>query len=593
MSTLATPSVDTAFEALLPRLVTAYATGKLVPFIGAGMSAGACATWPRMISALEQHAGLAALEPIGDTTPPDELIRRANRATATLRSRDPAEFASALARSLFAPDASPPPQTVALAALWWPLVMSTNYDNYLVRAVRAKPRAEIAVVGRGPADCQRVLSSLTSSDATLLWALQGHLGEPCDVPDVLRPAELRREIVIDHSEYRRVTYREPHFRRAFAEVFRHRSLFFLGSGLRENYIQELLGEALELYGPTSRPHFAILPRGEVDPGFLLARFQIVVVEYDREPPEQRGSTVIRWLRRLGDAVAAQRVLANTWSFGEPCTTDERCARLEIVRGPLPQHAEAGDCIVISAGGALRDERFFVSESLRPTLAAWCGGAPPRPTAHAGGLVARYGTAPAFAARARRPDEDRKDLTCIRAAMLALFDLASREFHTLRAQLIAVGRDEDAPRSPAHSERPYPARFSFIQVVRAWGEWLRANPESRTRLVLHVMDETVLRELSSGRLDVVELLHCSDLRFWTEIEDAGSLQRRSFHCDPQTTLERIAGELCLHAESWTFELVPHTSVEPDATRARSVAQCAARTLDALGVVPGSTLHFKRA
>ena len=43
-----------------------------------------------------------------------------------------------------------------------------------------------------------------------------------------------------HDEYRRVTYRDIHFRRAFAEVFRHRSLLFLGSGIRETYLQELL-----------------------------------------------------------------------------------------------------------------------------------------------------------------------------------------------------------------------------------------------------------------------------------------------------------------------------------------------------------------
>src|SRR5262249_44188633 len=44
------------FEQVLPRLVGDYESGRLVPFIGSGMSVGACTSWQTMIERLEQSA---------------------------------------------------------------------------------------------------------------------------------------------------------------------------------------------------------------------------------------------------------------------------------------------------------------------------------------------------------------------------------------------------------------------------------------------------------------------------------------------------------------------------------------------------------
>ena len=42
------------FEQMLPRLVTAYDRGILVPFLGAGMSVDLCPDWQKLIQAIEQ-----------------------------------------------------------------------------------------------------------------------------------------------------------------------------------------------------------------------------------------------------------------------------------------------------------------------------------------------------------------------------------------------------------------------------------------------------------------------------------------------------------------------------------------------------------
>ena len=81
--------------AILQRLVTAYETGRLVPFLGAGMSVPYCASWRKMIESLEADAGLS-LDPAGDGPKADELIRRANRAVRTLRNQIGGDFPETL-----------------------------------------------------------------------------------------------------------------------------------------------------------------------------------------------------------------------------------------------------------------------------------------------------------------------------------------------------------------------------------------------------------------------------------------------------------------------------------------------------------------
>jgi hypothetical protein len=166
------------FKAVVPWLVAAYENGKLVPFIGAGMSRPACADWLGLVKNLEDAAGLDS-----DSTEaaPSELIRRSNDCVRYLKAKQSSEFAEVLLAALRSPDWEKgiPKQTEALAQLWWPLVLSTNYDDYYVAAFKQRWQKDLFdVLGRSPADCQRVLSSLSTAGRSLLWALQGYLDCP-------------------------------------------------------------------------------------------------------------------------------------------------------------------------------------------------------------------------------------------------------------------------------------------------------------------------------------------------------------------------------------------------------------------------------
>jgi len=146
--------------------------------------------------------------------------------------------------ALLESDPAPPPSSTAtLARFHWPLVLTTNYDDFYVAAAQAEflrtrigvrrntSEAErrtpaIEVVGRSPSDCHRVLSALRRSARPLVWTLQGFLPgrrsfrsppdkehdsdrTECWVDYVsvgvgcpgFSSTELERQLVVGHAEY--------------------------------------------------------------------------------------------------------------------------------------------------------------------------------------------------------------------------------------------------------------------------------------------------------------------------------------------------------------------------------------------------------
>jgi hypothetical protein len=578
------------FEQVLPRLVGDYESGRLVPFIGSGMSMGACAGWQTMIERLERTA-FGRRRRSGASVDPTELIERGNAAVRALKSMRPGVFEQAMRFAVAQRDTIPDP-TRALARVWWPLVLTTNYDNCYVAAFKERWGAELhSTVGRGSEDCQRVLTSLFNPGRPLLWALQGHMNVPCRLTrgDEARP-DLEAELVVGHEEYRRVTYRDPGFRRAFAEVFRQRSLLFLGAGIRETYLQDLFGEVLEIYGPCSRPHYAILPQGEVDPEFLLARLQIRVIEF----PKPHYEEVTNWLDTFVNAANAMNQRPVVWGFGGTRGSWANSPRLEILRGMVPDIPTPGACIAILP--VQREGRFPITRALRTRMKGWRANPAARPQVHST-FVHEYAGAGVFVVRARA-EAEASSLTAVYEASRALFDVAARRFDVIHMQLPGTGTARgvrntgDEPLEPRLS---FPARFTLIQTVRAWRDWSRRNPGHTCRLVLHTLAESVTMEIAAGRLDVLELLSCDDVRFATEVaRDDEGVERRVFELLPRRTkLADIVDRLDLSPAQWTVEVSPRTNLHKRFRPERLVHFWADRTLHELGVVPGSTLHFRRA
>jgi hypothetical protein len=292
------------FEQVLPLLVCAYQRGRLVPFLGAGMSYPRLHLWKEFVANLEDRArdimqrhaqadgGQPALAAEPVTGSPEaranQFTGRAQRASTVLRNAcDPDQFFKAVQSALLNADTAVPEQTEALAAIAWPLVITTNYDDLYYGACRCSSvpsELSAEVLGRSPLDCKRLVSSLNGPfDRQYIWHIQGFLGG--QHPDKRsmeseRIAELREQLVIGHAEYRRVANTAAQFHRCFGEIFRTRSFLFLGSSLTEDYFLNMFSEVLELVGPSPVPHFALTLRGTVDVEFLADQMNITVCELD-------------------------------------------------------------------------------------------------------------------------------------------------------------------------------------------------------------------------------------------------------------------------------------------------------------------------
>lgn len=412
-----------SFEDVLPYLASAYRRSLLVPFIGSGMSVGSCKSWDPFVLELVEKAGLPRPDSSGAALDSSSLYRLADKAVLGLSFLEPEERSEAYRSALnvkgkAAGECGIPPQTQALAQCYWPLVLSTNYDDlYVVSRMRQSDPAAIAgglrkgssaraeenelaetdipeVLGRGVEDCHRVIRSLDSQTRPILWALQGFFGGQAEKPEALfekrvldkrRHLELASQVVVGHQQYQQAINAQPHFRRSFAEVFSRRSLLFLGSGILEDYLLNLFGEISHHYGPGPHPHFALFCRESFkDPKDPSKN------KYGREPPDPRffqmrlGITPVVYdtydelpglLDRLAEAVGTRVGRAPpkgsrpvSWMPDElgfslvdgldtPGSTPAmEPRRFRLRYAPLSVPQQPGECVIVSVGRTVKDKR---------------------------------------------------------------------------------------------------------------------------------------------------------------------------------------------------------------------------------------------
>jgi hypothetical protein len=592
-----------ALDRLLPHLLTIHARGALVPFLGAGMSRDACPDWATMVERLEAIAGTRTDDPAEKehrTDPATRLIRRADRAVEALRRRGgespDAALAQALRQALYREGPGEiPAQTVALAQLWWPLVLTTNYDSLYLRACQAydeahrtlrphEPRHTPTVLGRTARDIQRLLGSLDGAPDATLWTLQGYLPAGSTTGDSgaagCPGAEAPGELVVGHAEYRRAAHTQPRFRRAFAEVFRRRSFLFLGTGLAEPYFLELFDEVLEYFGPSPEPHFAFARRGDLDGRFLRSRYNIQLLEYEEH------EDLVDWLDRLGRDATQGRHTPVTWGWRwDPPNELFAGPDLEICRGPV-----SAGCIDF-AGGALavgarpgRPGHAVVPEAFREigtALGAHFGDEVPLPPPGPRGIHrllphtqgSETPLVALLAAEQRLPGA----LRSIADGVAEALDWAREAGHAhLRMPLLR----------PANGIR-LPPFFALVEMIRGYRAWRATHPD-RVRLTLHLVGEEAIHVVASGRIDVAELLAAHELRFWAEVEEEPERTSRELcFATPETTLADLAARLAVQGPGWQVEALPSPGPAENLPGGED-----SRTLLDLGVVPGGTVRFRR-
>src|SRR5262249_29896238 len=562
----------------------------VVTFLGAGMSAKRLALWDDFVTNLENEAGIRR-----DKSPKSSNDVRAQRACTKIRnSYGAAYFLDAIGRALTVKNAPQeiPLQTTRLAEINWPLVVSTNYDDLFLGACRCRrPGADeqpsqgemdVQVCAGSPKDCNLVLSSRHGQFVRqYIWHVQGFLGGQFGggiektVPGL---DDLRDQLVVGHAEYRLVTNSSPHFRRCFGEMFLSRSFLFLGSSLTEGYFLNLFGEGLGLCGPSALPHFACAKKGSVDAHFLADQMNITVCEFDsyEELP--------KYLQKLQDTIANPQARNTRWSFAVGSSPDAE-NDLDIVRDDAPLKPGPHEVIALVARRDAANRPI-----LQPPYEKLNGQA--RSLQYIGNHVVKYGDADIYAVTARcRGDEDDSAV-----------DDAVRE---LLDEIDGRAKEHGEKRSSVHLQLSpsgtVPPVFAFMKVVGAFAAWKRKKnkklqPRS-LRLILHIQSDVAFN-LTSGRIDVQELLSSELVRFWAVVSLDAKKEpvRRVLHYKEETKLEEVLLDLGVpfgdgRAE-WSLSVCPSPRKAAEKSVNDTTSSLHDHTLLSIGVVFGSVLTLDR-
>ncbi len=288
-----------------------YITGRLVLFAGAGVAqAGGLPSWPTLIRHVLDYARA--------DSPAPETAQILDRATGLLargdlilalselqRAMTAAGYGQAVSRALDDGPHAVPPLAQAIADLAPTLqgVVTTNLDRFLERAF----------AGAWPVYTLPQLD-LGQREHTIL-KLHG-----CRTD--------RNSWVLTRREYDALMHRRPELRDHMRGLYRFATLLFVGYGLHDPDLDDLLAEFRALAAGAPPQHFALMPRGQVDETsrrHLFAEAGLTILEYDPADGHRELLAI------LADLAAAQTGAA---------TVTATVAAAPVVPPPTPVPAPA-------------------------------------------------------------------------------------------------------------------------------------------------------------------------------------------------------------------------------------------------------------
>jgi hypothetical protein len=138
----------------------------------------------------------------------------------------------------------------------------------------------------------------------------------------------------------------------------------------------------------------------------------------------------------------------------------------------------------------------------------------------------------------------------------------------------------------------PPIYAFIEVVRAFGEWRaqrQRDHEPPLRLVLYIQSDVELC-LTSGRIDIPELLASGLIRFWAVVVSIKGQEpvRRAILCRPDTTVAEVLRDVGVPVDSrsWFVSICPSPRKEP--SKKRTADEVRNLKIGQIGIAFGSVL-----
>jgi hypothetical protein len=229
---------------LPPLLKSQLAAGRVVPFLGAGISRNAgLPDWPGLLRDLVAWAASVSIV----LESPDLILSAIEKGHLDIAAHALGEvlgdkLPEGLSSILAPPDLQPTLTHRLLANVVWPAVITTNFDNLVPK-------------------CFGESSVLTWKDQEAI----GHMLKTGQPHSMMAHGWINRPetIVLTPQGYRE-SFRKPALQHYMKTVFSQYSVLFLGFSLNDYDLKFFLEELRYAFGPTNIPHFALLPTDRVD-----------------------------------------------------------------------------------------------------------------------------------------------------------------------------------------------------------------------------------------------------------------------------------------------------------------------------------------
>lgn len=277
---------------LPPKLLKAARAHRLVPFVGAGISAQSGFDFPNWRQLLQRLNELALTLGGVSATEETEIRQLLDReqylmAAEELRFRLPVdEYESFLIDQLDPPDAVPAEVHRQIFRVNPLLIITTNYDRLLEDAFASRyGRAATVLTYRDAAAVQRLLQSGHRSGRPVIFKLHGSIDEVEDV-------------VLSERDYRMLLYENPGYRLVLSAVFVTHVVVFLGFSFGDPELRLLLEQHRVSLKHRSHPDYILLPTGSansIEQRRLREDFGLQVITYEATEGHPEIHTFVSYL----------------------------------------------------------------------------------------------------------------------------------------------------------------------------------------------------------------------------------------------------------------------------------------------------------
>ena len=275
-----TDSKNSASAQIPDKLKSEFAAGRVIPFIGSGVSRDVnktlFPTWGELLNDMEAELRKVPKEDHADLVKMNCKCKKwLDAAKVAWEELGQSRFHDVMLNRF---DISEPTDANwslpdAIWGLKPRLVMTTNYDEVLFWSNQKSKR----ILNRQIPELARVLREATE-ERPWVWHLHGHIS---DLESLILAPSQYDEFYTDEC---RTNYDAAKIQ--FQGLLANWTLLFIGFGLEDEYVVDMVRDVYKTFGEATSPHFVLKKKGESDAEKLRLwkQFNIQVIEYDDYGP---------------------------------------------------------------------------------------------------------------------------------------------------------------------------------------------------------------------------------------------------------------------------------------------------------------------